>query len=193
MDHSRLLAEAEQIARALPDEYERAIALVHMATVVCRIDPPHAARLLDDARYPAKRAPEWESPWRRPLLEYLIESSAVEVGTVVSRIDPIPADQMVADIAAYSHLLTHRHMGVEEEAAKVIITIAEAAAGANPDRADRLARIITNESLQSMAVARVAMVLAHTEPARAEQMTHTITSRIEQMTRLYRSGRRRSR
>ena len=184
LDHSRLLAEAEQIARALPDEYERAIALVHMATVVCRIDPPHAARLLDDARYPAKRAPERESPGRRsPLLEYLIESSAVEVGTVVARMDPIPADQMLADIAGFSHLLTHRHMGVEDEAAKVIITIAEAAACANPDRADRIARIITNESLQAMAVARVAMVLAHTEPARAEQMTHTITSRIEQMTR----------
>ena len=181
LDYSRLLAEAEQIARALTDEYERAVGLIHIARVVCHDDPPHAARLLDDARYPTKHAPEVASQWRRPLMEYLIESSAAEVGTVMAHIDANAADQVLADIAAYSNLLTHRHMGVEEEAAKVIATIAEAAAEANPDRAERISRILTNQSWQAVAVARVAMAVAHTDSARAEQMIRTITTRIEQM------------
>jgi hypothetical protein len=181
-DHSRLLAEAEQVAHALPDQYERAIALLHLATAACRIDPAHAPRLLDDAWYPAKRTLEVDGQWRRPLVEYLIESAAAEVGTVVACIDPGLADQMLADIAEYSHLLSHRHMGVEDESAKVISTIAEAAA-TNPDRAERIAHILTDESLRAMAVARVAMVLAYTDHARANQMTRTIISRIEQVTR----------
>jgi len=183
LDESQLLAEAEQIARGLPDEYERASALVHVAAVVSRFDSPHAARLLDDARYPIKNGSEVANQWRGPLVEYLIESSAVEVGTVVGRIDSTPADQMLVAIAAYSELLTHRNMGVEEETAKVIIALAEAAACTNPDRADRIVRSLADESLQSTAVARVAIVAAHTDPARAEQMARAITSRIEQMPR----------
>jgi hypothetical protein len=183
-DESRLLAEAEQIARALPDKYERGLAVLHVATVVCRIDPSHAARLLDDARYPARNTPETMSGSRRPLLEYLIESSPVEVGTVVGRIDPTPASQMMADITAYSQLPTLRHREAEEETAEVIIALAEAVASANPDRADKIAHVLTEESLQFMATAKVAMVAAHTDPVRASQMVHTITSRIEQMRRL---------
>jgi hypothetical protein len=183
-NEARLLAEAEHIARALPDEYERALALVHVATVVCRTDPAHAARLVDDARYPARNGPDAIRRARRPLLEYLIETSPVEVGTVVGRIDPTPAGQMMADITAYSQLVTLRHMEAEEETAKVIIALAEAVASASPDRADQIAHILTEESLQLMAVAKVAMVAAHTDPARAEQMVRTITSRIEQITRL---------
>jgi serine/threonine protein kinase len=183
LDNSRLLAEAEQIARALPDEYERSAALVHIATAVCRDDPSHAARLLDDARYSPMRASEAGSQWRRPMVEYLIESCPVEVGTVVARIDPVPADQMLAEIAAFSRLLTLRHTGAEEETATVITTIAEAAARANPDRADRIAHLVADESLQAMVIARAAMAAAHTDPARAEQMIGVISSRIEQATR----------
>jgi hypothetical protein len=183
-DGPRLLAEAEQIARGLPDEYERALALVHVATVVCRMDPAHAARLVDDTRYPARNGPDAMSGARRPLLEYLIETSPVEVGTVVGRIDPAPASQMMADITAYSQLVTLRHMGAEEETAKVIIALAEAVASASPDRADRISHILTEEPLQLMAVARVAMVAAYTDPARAEQMVRTITTRIEQISQL---------
>ena len=183
LDNSRLLAEAEQIARALPDEYERSAALVHIATAVCRGDPSHAARLLDDARYSPMRASEAGSQWRRPMVEYLIESCPVEVGTVVARIDPVPADQMLAEIAAYSRLLTPRHTEAEEETATVITTIAEAAASANPDRADRIAHLVADESLQAMVIARAAMAAAHTDPARAEQMIRAISSRIEHATR----------
>jgi Protein kinase domain len=178
---SRFLAEAEQIARALPDDYERALALVHVATVVCRTDPAHATRLVDDAQYPARNGPEAMSGSRRPLLEYLIETSPVEVGTVVGGIDPAPARQMIANITAYSYLATLRHMGAEEDTAKVIIALAEAVASVNPDRADRIAHILTEESLQLMAVARVAMAAAYTDPARAEQMVRTITTRIERI------------
>jgi hypothetical protein len=183
LDGARLLAEAEQIARALPDEYERSAALVHIATAICRADPPHAARLLDDARYSPRPAAEAGSQRRRSLVEYLIESCTVEVGTVVARVDPVAADQLLADISAYSRRLTFRQTGTEEETAKVISAIAEAAAGANPDRADRIARLVADESLQVMVIARAAMAAAHRDPARAGQMIGAISSRIEPATR----------
>jgi hypothetical protein len=182
LDHARLLAEADETARALPDNYERAVALVHIAAAVCRFDAPHATRLLDDALYPGKRVAGLENSWRRPLLEYLIESSAAEVGAVAARMGPAPAAQMLADITECSDVLTHRRMGVETQTANMIITMAKAAAGANPDLADRLTESIADESLRTMAVASVAMVLAHTEPYRAEKMTRAITSRIDETT-----------
>ena len=183
LDYARLMAEAEQIARAVPDEDERSIALLHIAAAVCPLDPSHAARLLDDARYPTTRAANAENPWRPPAVEYLIESSPVEVGTVVGCIDSAPADQLLADIEAYSHILTHRNMGVEEETAKVMTTIGEAAASANPARADRIAHLVSDESLQAMAIAKAAMVAAYTDPLRAGQMIGAIRSRIEQAAR----------
>jgi hypothetical protein len=180
LDHARLIAEAEQIARAISDGDERSIALLHIAAAVCPVDPSHAARLLDDARYSAIRVPEAESPWRPPAVEYLIESSPVEVGIVAGCVDSVPADRLLADIAAYSHALTHRNMGVEEETARVITAIAEAAAGANPARADRIAHLVSDESWQAMAIAKAAMVAAYTDSFQAEQMIAVIRSRIEQ-------------
>ena len=180
LDHTRLMVEAEQIARALPDEEERSIALLHIAAAVCSADPSHAARLLSDVRYPAVRAAEAGASWRPPAVEYLIEACPAEVGTVVGGIDPVSADQLLADIAAYSRVLTLRHMGAEEETTKVITTIAEAAASASPDRADRIARLVADGSWQAMAIARAAMVAAYTNPARAEQMIAAIRSRFEE-------------
>jgi hypothetical protein len=180
LDHAQLIAEAEQIARAISDGDERSLALLHIAAAVCPVDPSHAARLLDDARYSAIRLPEAESPWRPPAVEYLIESSPVEVGIVAGCVDSVPADQLLTDIAAYSHALTHRNMGVEEETARVITAIAEAAAGANPARADRIAHLVSDESWQAMAIARAAMVVAYTDSFQAEQMIGVIRSRIEQ-------------
>jgi hypothetical protein len=168
-DDSRMLAEAEQIARALPDEYERATALIHIATVACRVDPPHTARLLDDAC--------------RPLVEYLIESSPVEVGTAIAHSDLNLRGQMLGDIAKYSRLLTLRRMGVEEETAATIIRIAQAAASADPVGADQIARLLSDEGLQDEAVARVAMVVAYTDPDLAERTTRTIITRVEPVTR----------
>ena len=166
-DYSRLLAEAEQIARVLPDEYERAAALMRIATVACHVDPPHAARLITDA-------------WRGLFVEYLIESSPAETGTALGHSDPALGDQMLADITKYSRVHVHRHMGSEEETAGIITTIAAAAASANPARGTHLAHVLTDESLQAVAVARVAMVVAHTDPRVAEQLTRTITDRLEQ-------------
>ena len=166
-DYTRLLEEAEQIARALPDKYERATALVHIATVAGRVDPPHAARLIDDA-------------WRGPLIEYLIESSPVEVGTAMGRSAPALGDQMLADITQYSRVHTHRRMGSEEETASIITAIATAAASGDPARGAQAAYLLADPSLRAAAVARVVMVMAHTDPARAEQLTRSITARNEE-------------
>jgi Protein kinase domain len=179
LDPARLTAEAEQIARALPDEEERSLALLHIAATVWPADPSRAARLLDDARSRAVHAAEASGPWRPPAVEYLIGSCPAEVGAVAGGIDPVPAGQLLDDIKAYSRVLTLRHRGAEEETAKVIATIAEAAASASPDRADQIARL-ADESWQPMAIARAAMVAAHTDPARAEQMIAAIRSRLEE-------------
>jgi Protein kinase domain len=169
-EYSRLLAEAEQVARALPDEWEQATALVHIATAAYRIDPPHGARLLSDA-------------WRGPHVEYLIESSPVEVGTAMGQAGPVLGDRMLAGITEYSRVHTHRRMGSEQETARIITAIAEAAAGASPGRGDQLAHLLTDESLRSIAVARVAMAVARADPGRAEQMARAIVGRIEAATR----------
>jgi Protein kinase domain len=181
-DHSRLLAEADRDAHVLADRHERASALLHIAAAASRIDPTAVARLLDDAWYPAKLDLETDGQGHQALVQYLIESSTVDVGTMVASLDPAAADQMLADIAEYSHRLSHRNMGFEEETAKVIIAIAEAAA-ANPDRADRIAHLLTDESLRAKAVARVAMAVAYADPARANLLARTIVSRIEQTIR----------
>ena len=177
-DHPRLLAEAEQIARALPNEYERAVALLHAATAACSIDASHAARLLREAWYPARHTGEVDAARHRDLVEYLIGSAAAEVGNALGWANPVLADQMLTDVAENSRRLSQRDMGAEEKSAQVIIKIAESAA-AHPDRADRLARGLTNESLRATAIARVAMVLAYTEPVQAGQMTRAIVSRME--------------
>lgn len=169
-DHARLLAEAEQIARALPDEDEQATALLHIATVAHRMDPPHAARLINDA-------------WRGRFVSYLIESSPAEVGMAAGHSAQALADRMLSDIAEYSRVQTHRHMGAEEETARVITAIAEAAAVGSPARGEQLARVLIDESLQAVAVARVAIAVAHADPGRAEQLTRGITGRIDQATR----------
>jgi hypothetical protein len=181
-DHSRLLAEAEQAARALPDRYERAIALLHVAAAACRIDPTRATPLLEDAWYRSTQTPEEDGRWRRQLVEYLLKCAAAEVGRVAACVDPNLADRMLADIGDCSNLLSHRHMGAEDESAEVIITIAEAAA-ADPSRAERIARILADPSLQATAVARVAMTLAYRDPDRASELTRTTLARLEQAAR----------
>jgi predicted Ser/Thr protein kinase len=183
MDHARMMAEAEQLARALPDTEERSIVLLHIAAAVCRADPAHAGRLLDDARYPAARAADPDDSWRSSSAEFLIESSPVEVGTVAGCIDPVAADQLLTDIAACGHVLTHRRMGAEGETAEILATIAEAAADASPVRAGRIAGFVGDESLQAMAIARAAMVVAYTDAGQAEEMIGVIRSRIDQAAR----------
>jgi hypothetical protein len=166
LDRSRLLEEAERIARALPNEYERATALVHIAIAAGRIDPPHATRLINDA-------------WREPLVTYLIESSPSEVGTAMGCSGAVFSRQMLTDITKYCRIATHRNMGIEEKTASLITTVAEAAAIAAPGAADQLARLLTSEHLQAEMVGKVAIAAAHTDPAWAEHVTRTITARIE--------------
>ena len=177
-DHPRLLAEAERIARALPNEYERAVALLHVATTAGRIDPHHGALLLAEAWYPARHRGDVDVQQHRDLVEYLIGSAAAEVGAVVGWVEPPLADRILTDVVEYTRHLSHRNMGAEEKSAQVIIKIAESAA-AHPDRADRLARGLTDVSLQATAIARVAMALAYAEPDQASQMTRATISRME--------------
>src|SRR6201989_1057712 len=93
-------------ARGLDDEYDRALPLavqrararVHVATVAACSDPVHAAQLLDEALHPSWAARIPETAGYHHILEALSWHSASEFGLLLARIDPSPAQRLVADI-----------------------------------------------------------------------------------------------
>ena len=99
-------ASSSARARGLDDEYDRALplavqrarALVHVATVAARSDPAHAAQLLDEALHPSWNARIPETAGYHHILEALAWHSASEFGLLLARIDPSPAQRLVADI-----------------------------------------------------------------------------------------------
>jgi len=173
LHHSKLLGEAEQIARAIADKYNRAVALVEVAEVVSRFDRAHAARLLDDALHPTHNAPAF--PIRGTILESLVVLCPAELGTVISRTDQILAAQILADIRHGSQVISQNQNVVNR-----IVWLAEGLASGNPACAESITRVITDKPKRLEALAKVAMVVASTDPVRAEQMTRAITARPEQ-------------
>jgi len=173
LHHSKLLAEAEQIARAIADKYNRAMALVEVAEVVSRFDPAHAARLLDDALHPAHNSPAL--PVRGTILESLVVLCPAELGKVISRTDQILASQILADIRHGSQVISQNQNVVNR-----IVWLAEGLASGNPACAESITRVITDKPKRLEALAKVAMVVASTDPIRAEQMARAITAGPEQ-------------
>ena len=134
LDRARLMAEAEQIAgRSLTPKAPSASSCF-TSRRWCSGGPAQAGQLLDDARSAATRAGRPQTLVALVFGRFLIESSPVGVGAVAGCIDPVPADQFLADIAAYRHVLTHRRWG-PRGTAEVLAAVAEAAAGASPVRA----------------------------------------------------------
>ena len=64
----------------------------------------------------------------------------------------------------------------EGSKAVALARVAEAAAAADPDRAERIARAITDEGSKAVALARVAEAVAAADPDRAERIAQVITS-----------------
>jgi hypothetical protein len=218
---TRLLREAERIARALPlderalapddraaaipgpppppasssarvrgldDAYDHALqlavqrarALVHVAAVAARSDPAHAAELLAEAV-----APSWDE--RTPqtagyhhILEALVWHCAPEFGTLLARIDPSSAKQMVADIAKIppvTRALHHREF--LDDVAPFISKAAEVVADVDIAGAEDLVWPM-GAPARDMALARVAVVAARSDPARAGQIAFAVTGRPRQ-------------
>jgi hypothetical protein len=178
-DDARLL-EAERAARRIPDAYARAEAQVYVARAVSRFDPAHALRLLDDALRPATQRDGTSILNREQMLRYLVGHVALELGTVLVRSDSSSAGQMLDDIEVILRSMIREE---PETIAGVVTRLAEAVAGIDPGRADRIARMFPDQVVQASAVARAAMVVARTDPVQAEQMARAITRLAGQVTR----------
>jgi Protein kinase domain len=174
--------------RGLDDAYDHALqlavqrarALVHVAAVAARSDPAHAAQLLAEAV-----APSWDE--RTPqtagyhhILEALIWHCAPEFGTLLARIDPSSAKQMVADIGKIppvARALHHREF--LDDVAPFIGKVAEVVADVDVAGAEDLVWPM-GAPARDMALARVAVVAARTDPARAGQIASAVTGRPRQ-------------
>jgi hypothetical protein len=186
-------ASSSARARGLDDEYDRALplavqrarALVHLATVAARSDPAHAAQLLDDALHPSWPAPLATSHSERipgtagyhHILEALIWHSASEFGMLLARIDPTAAKRLVADIEKIPPVIRARqHREFLDDVAPFITKVAEVVADVDIARAEELVRPMGTPA-RDMALAKVALVAARTDPTRAGQIAFTITGR----------------
>jgi hypothetical protein len=218
---ARLLAEAEQIARALPldeqamapedraaaipgpppppasssahargldDEYDRALplavqrarAVVHVAAVAARSDPAHAAQLLDEALHPGWNARIPETAGYHHILEALAWHSASEFGLLLARINPSPAQRLVADLGKIPPVIRARqHREFLDDVAPFITKVAEVVADVDIASAEELVRPMGTPA-RDMALAKVAMVAARTDSTRAGQIAVTVTGRPRQ-------------
>ena len=183
-------------ARGLDDEYDRTLplavqrarALVHVATVAARSDPAHAARLLDDALHPSWPAPQAPSHSERiagtagyqHILEALVWHCASEFGTLLARIDPSPAQRLVADLEKIPPVIRAlHHREFLDDVAPFIIKVAEVVADVDIASAEELVRPMGTPA-RDMALAKVALVAARTDSTRAGQIAFTVTGRPRQ-------------
>ena len=189
-------ASSSARARGLDDEYDRALplavqrarALVHVATVAARSDPAHAARLLDDALHPSWPAPQAPSHSERfagtagyqHILEALVWHCASEFGTLLARIDPSPAQRLVADLEKIPPVIRARqHREFLDDVAPFIAKVAEVVADVDIASAEELVWPMGTPA-RDMALAKVAMVAARTDSTRAGQIAFTVTGRAGQ-------------
>ena len=130
-------ASSSARARGLDDEYDRALslavqrarALVHVATVAARSDPAHAAQLLDDALHPSWNERIPATAGYHHILEALVWHSASEFGMLLARIDPSPAERLVADIEKMPPVIRAlHHREFLDDVAPFIAKVAEVVA-----------------------------------------------------------------
>ena len=181
-------ASSSARARGLDDEYDRALplavqrarALVHVATVAARTDPVHAAQLLDDALHPSWNERIPGTAGYQHILEALVWHSASEFGMLLARIDPSPAQRLVADIEKIPPVIRAlHHREFLDDVAPFIAKVAEVVADVDIAIAEELVRPMGTPA-RDMALAKVAMVAARTDSTRAGQIAFTVTGRPRQ-------------
>jgi Protein kinase domain len=169
-----------QYDRALPLAVQRARALVHVATVAARSDPAHAARLLDDALHPSWNQTTHGAAGYNHILEALVWHSAAELGVLLARIDPSPAERLVADIGKLPPVIRAlHHREFLDDCAPFIARAVEVVADVDVARAEELVWPM-GAPARDTALAKVAMVAARTDSTRAGQIALTVTGRPRQ-------------
>ena len=172
-------------ARGLDQEYDRALslavqrarALVHVATVAARLDPAHAAQLLDDALHPNWNERVPGTAGYQHILEALIWYCASEFGMLLARIDPSSAQRLVADIEKIPPVIRARqHREFLDDVAPFITKVAEVAADVDVAGAEELVWPMGMPA-RDLALAKVAMVAARTDSTKAGQIAFTVTGR----------------
>jgi hypothetical protein len=183
-------ASSSARTRGLDSEYDcalalaiqRARALVHVATVTARLDPAHAARLLEDALHPNWNQATQGTAGYNHILEALVWHCPAEFGLLLARIDPPPAQRLVADIEKLSPVIRAlHHREYLDDVAPFIAKLAEVAAGVDVAGAEELVWPM-GVPARDMALAKVAMVAARTDPARAGQIAQGITGQLSPTT-----------
>src|SRR6516225_627249 len=162
---------------ALSLAVQRARALVHVATVAARLAPPHAAQLLDDALHPNWNERVPGTAGYQHILEALIWYCASEFGLLLARIDPSSAKRLVADIERIPPVIRARqHREFLDDVAPFITKVAEVVANVDIARAEELIWPM-GAPARDMALAKVAVVAARTDSARAGQIAFAVTGR----------------
>jgi hypothetical protein len=166
----------DEYDRALPLAVQRARALVHVAAVAARSDPALAGQLLDDALHP-NWAERTGTAGYHHIVEALVWHSASEFGMLLARIDPSTATRLVADIEKIPPVVRARHhREFLDDVAPFIAKVAEVVADVDVGRAQELVWPM-GAPARDMALAKVAMVAARTDPARAGPIAFAVTGR----------------
>jgi len=167
----------DEYDRALPLAIQRARALVHVATVAARFEPAHAAQLLDDALHPSWNQRDPGTRGYHHILEALVWHSAAEFGMLLARIDPSPARRLVADIEKIPPVIRARqHREFLDDVAPFIAKAAQVVADVDIASAEELVWPM-GAPARDMALAKVAVAAARTDPARAGQIALSVAGR----------------
>jgi hypothetical protein len=179
---ARLVADAERIAQAIPGPDRKASALAAVVEALAGSDPDRAERVAQSITEPSFRAPALaavasavaaadadraarliagaERIARAISGASLRAPALAAVATAQAAIDPARAARLVADAERSAQLVPD--VGRK---APALAAVAEALSVIDPDRAERVARSITDGSSQARALAAVAKALADREPA----------------------------
>jgi protein kinase-like protein len=175
----QLLTEAEELARAINTSDGQSMALARVKAAAAQIDPDHAGQLLTEAEQYARAISS--APARLEALG--------EVALAAARTDPVQAEQVIGSLPANAPeraevamvaALTDPACGERIAASSTdsylqALVRAVVAVRADPASAGPLLeQAIAAAGRDPVHLAEIAVVLASTDPARAEQVASTI-------------------
>ena len=177
----QLLAEAEQWARAISKSDLQNMALTSVKAVAAQIDPDHAEQLLTEAEQYARAI--GSAPARLETLG--------EVALAAARANPAQAEQVIGSLApnaprqaevAMAAALTDSACGERIAACstdrylQALVTAIVAVRNDPAQAGPLLEQAVEAAGHDPAHVAEIAVVVASTDPARAEQVASTITA-----------------
>ena len=189
---ARLFADAERIANSITDESSKASALSGIAEALAATDPDRAARLLTDAERIANSITDESS--KAAALSGVAKALAATDPDRAERIaNSITDSSKAAALSGVAEALARRPdraarlptpnasptpSPTSTSKAAALSGVAKALAATDPDRAERIASSITDESSKAAALSDVAEALAATDPDRAERIARLHHRRV---------------